>query len=239
VPTVRGADSRSRFLEAFHTLLTKASEFYKEEDDTTVIGDAFPVLNSLREVHLLLSEGAHNQYGDLPWTSRQEMLMQQWLLARPEFATFLPTRVMVAYPEAWMGRVDAMKRMQGWDDTSVRHFRDLAVFGEQILLSIRFGAWSDVNDPVQAANWARYWRAEIQGYIHAYRAVTGVDLTDTSESMSRLRYVMPSVHLRNRLASQAGALPAAQPMSLPAARPQALPTTAKSLAPKPAGTSGQ
>ena len=50
------------------------------------------------------------------------------------------------------------------------------MFGEQILLSIRYGAWSDVNEPVQAANWARFWRPEIQGYIHAYRAVTGVDL---------------------------------------------------------------
>src|SRR5262249_44201883 len=126
-----------------------------------------------------------------------------------------------------------------WTDVSVLHFRNLGTFGEQILLSIRFGAWSDVNDPVQAANWARYWRAEIQGYIHAHRAVTGVDLTDTSASMSRLRYARPSVHPRSRVGSQGGALPAAQPMSLPAARPQALATTAKSLAPKPAGTSGQ
>ncbi len=31
-------------------------------------------------------------------------------------------------------------------------------------------------EPEQAANWARYWRPEVQGYIHAYRAVTGVDL---------------------------------------------------------------
>ena len=48
-----------------------------------MVADGFPVLNALREVHLLLAEGAHNQYGDLPWTARQEMLMQQWLLARP------------------------------------------------------------------------------------------------------------------------------------------------------------
>jgi len=40
-----------------------------------MIADAFPVLNALREVHLLLAEGAHNQYGDLPWTARHEMLM--------------------------------------------------------------------------------------------------------------------------------------------------------------------
>ena len=43
-------------------------------DDTTVVADGFPVLNALKEVHLLLTQGAHNQYGDLPWTARQEML---------------------------------------------------------------------------------------------------------------------------------------------------------------------
>ena len=71
-----------------------------------------------------------------------------------------------------------MKTLQGWTDTSVLHFRDLGVFGEQILLGDPLRRWSSVIDREQAANWARYWRPEIQGYIHAYRAVTGVDLTD-------------------------------------------------------------
>ena len=134
------------------------------------------MLNALKEVHLILSQGAHSQFGDLPPTARIEMLMQQWLLSRPEFREFLPTRVMVAYPEPWMDRVDAMKKIQGWTDTSVMHFHNLAVFGEQILLSIRYGAWSVVFEPTQAFNFARFWRPQIQGYIHAYRAVTGVEL---------------------------------------------------------------
>ena len=99
---------------------------------------------------------------------------------------------MVAYPERWMDRVDAMKSLQGWTDASVLHFRDLGEFGEQILLSIRFGDWSDVNDPLQAANWARFWRPEIQGYIHAYRAVTGVDLTADVSDTGRLRIAISS-----------------------------------------------
>ncbi len=204
VPSIRGADSRSKFLEAFHNLLYLCAIFFKEDDDTTVIADGFPVLNALKDVHLLLSEGAHNQFGDLPSTARQEMLVQQWLLARPEFREFLPTRIMVAYPEKWMDRVDAMKTIQGWTDVSVLHFSNLGVFGERILLSIRFGAWSTVNDPVQAANWARFWRAEIQGYTHAYRAVTGVDLTTevTDVRQATTRYLQPSIHLRNRLTLQ-------------------------------------
>jgi hypothetical protein len=221
VPELQPADSRSKFLEGFHNLLHLCSVFYKEDDDATIIADGFPVLNGLKEVHLLLSEGAHNQFGDLPSTARQEMLMQQWLLARPEFREFLPTRIMVAYPEPWMDRVDAMKRLQGWTDTNVLHFRNLGVFGEQILLSIRFGAWSVTNDPAQAANWARYWRAEIQGYIHAYRAVTGVDLTTeaTTAQEAALRSTQPSVLLRQRLAGVG-----AQPM-LPAGGPVVSPAT--------------
>ncbi|MCB0837895.1 MAG: hypothetical protein KDD99_14580, partial [Bacteroidetes bacterium] len=159
------------------------------------------LLNALREVHLILAEGAHNQYGDLPATSRIEMLMQQWLLARPEFREFLPTRTMVAYPEPWMDRVAAMNQLQGWTDTNMINFLNLAVFGEQLLLSIRFGAWAKINDRKQAENWANFWREQIQGYIHAYRAVTGVDLTAMPVS-GKIDSRPPSYHLMERLKGQ-------------------------------------
>ena len=199
VPRLRSADPRKQFMDAFNVLLKLASTFFKQDDDTTVIADGFPLLNALKEVHLVLSQGAHNQFGDLPSTARQEMLIQQYILARPEFREFLPTRNAVAYPEP-MDRVEAMKHLQGWNDTSIIHFHNLAVFGEQILLGIRYGAWSGVNLPAQAANWARFWRAEIQGYIHAYRAVTGVDLS--SGSSNRVDSTPPSVHLYNRYMNQ-------------------------------------
>jgi hypothetical protein len=201
VPQLRPADSRAKFLEMFHNLLYLCMNFYKEDDDTTVIADGFPVLNALQDLHMLLAEGAHNQFGDLPATARIEMLMLEWLLARPEFREYLPTRIMVAYPEPWMDRVDAMKKLQGWTDTNVFHFRNLGVFGEQILLSIRYGAWSEVNDPDDAAIWARYWRGEIQGYIYAYFTVTGVDLTTdiTNQDQARLRATQPSALIRQRL----------------------------------------
>jgi hypothetical protein len=80
-----------------------------------------------------------------------------------------------------------MKQLQGWAGAGVTQFRDLGVFGEQLVLSIRYGNWSVVNDPVQAANWARYWRAEIQRYTHAYRAATGVDLNQGIDSTSPIR----------------------------------------------------
>ncbi|MGH4009987.1 MAG: hypothetical protein ACRDTH_17850 [Pseudonocardiaceae bacterium] len=192
----RTSDRRSKFIESFHTLLHLSHLFFKEDDDTTVIADGFPLLNALRETHLVLSEGAHNQFGDLPSTARAEMLIMQWLLARPEMREFLGGRVMVPYEEDWMDRVDTMKQIQGWSDTSITHTRDMGVFGEQLLLGIRYGNWSVVNDPQQAANWARYWRPEIQRYNHAYRAATGVDLTEKADT------TVPAHLLRRRLAQQ-------------------------------------
>jgi hypothetical protein len=121
------------------------------------------------------------------------MLMEEWLLARPEFRDYLPRRIMVDYPESWMQSVETMKTLQGWTDTSILHFRDLGVFGERILLSIRFRDWPTEIHQENAANWARYWRPEIQGYTHGYRAVTGVDLTD------RVDTTMPAELLRRRL----------------------------------------
>jgi len=205
VPNLMSADSRSRFIEAFHNLLYRTAIFYKEDAETTVIADAFPLLNALREVHLLLAEGAHNQFGDLPWTARTEMLMTQWLLARPEMREFLRGRHMVPYQEPWMGAVDCMKKLQGWTDTTVTHFHELAVTGERIILSVRYGDWSDINNiEDMAKNWARYWKADIQRYIHGYMSVTGVDLmaevTNTREASQRS--LQPSALLRNRLITQ-------------------------------------
>jgi hypothetical protein len=141
VADMQPVDSRSKFLEAFHNLLYVTSRFYKEADDTTVRADAFPVLNALKELHLILAQGAHNQFGDLTWTARVEMLIQKWLLSRPEIREFLGRPLMIPYKESWMAHVDSMKALQGWTDVSVSHYRDLAVYGEQLLLSVRYADW--------------------------------------------------------------------------------------------------
>jgi hypothetical protein len=203
VPSLRSADSRSKFLEAFHNLLTACVTFYKQDDNTMIIADAFPVLTALKDVHLLLAEGAHNQFGDLPSTARIEMLMQQWLLARPEMREFIGGRVMVPYAEAWMDRVDSMKKLQNWTDVTVVHFNELARFGEQLLLSIRYGSWSEIHDSRFAANWARDWRPEARQFIDSYRAVTGVDLAPEAVGPRvQDRDLQPSIHLRRRLELQ-------------------------------------
>ena len=195
---VHSADTRSKFLEAFHNLLYKAFVFFKEDAQTTVIADGYPLLNALKDVHLILAQGAHNQFGDMPWTARAEMLLVQFILARPEIRDFLQSRAMVPYKEPWMPQVDAMKTMQGWSDVTVTHFRDLAVYGEQLLLSIRYGDWTNVDNEDSAKNWARFHKEPIYAYLNANRIATGIDLSnlDTIDS------TVPAVLLQRRLQQQ-------------------------------------
>jgi hypothetical protein len=109
---------------------------------------------------------------------------------------------MVPYEEPWMGVVDTMKSLQGWSDTSISNFYRLARFGEQLLLSIRYTDWIGIDDPEPARDWSLYFRPEIQGYIHSYRAATGVDLAADSATNQpiEMRYKLPSELLRQRLA---------------------------------------
>ena len=198
VPPLRSAESRSKFIEAFNNLLHIAYLYCKESDDMTVRADAFPVLNALKEVHHILAHGAHNQFGDLPWTARVEMLTQQWMLARPEIREFLSGPPMVTYAEPWMGQVETMRQLQGWSDVSVTHFRDLSTFGESLILGIRYGNWNNISTAANAGNWALYWRTEIQSYMHSYRAVTGVDLT-SDISPGNTRNEQPAILHRRRV----------------------------------------
>jgi hypothetical protein len=219
VGDITPADPRSRFLEAFHQLLGECAQFYKDDANKWIDPDPYPLLNSIIAVHLLLAEGAHNQFGDLPFVSRKEMLIQQWLLAQPPMTSFLQSRPMIPYDEPWMGQVDSMKKLMGWTDTSVIHFNRLAVFGERLLLSIRYGNWNDRDIlPDQAANWAVYWRTEVQGYIHAYKTVTGVDLSGTTVQQARVDATPPSVLIARRTPQSTNALPENEfaPTSIPA-----------------------
>ena len=191
-------ERRSQFLESFHTLLYEAQELFRRDDDSTISADAFPVLNALRDTHLVLAEGAHNQYGDLPTEAREQMMVMQWLLRQDEMRDFLGGRPMIPYQEPWQDRVDSMKTINGWSPISITYFTELAIIGEQLLLTIRFGNW---NDPAlgsaSALNWARTWRNEIQRYVHAYRTATGVDLAAGVDS------TMPALLLRRREPTQA------------------------------------
>lgn len=199
VPRFDNVDSRPRFLGALHSLLHNTLAFYKEDANTTIVADGFGLLNALREVHMILSDGAINQFGDLTCAAREEMLIMQWLLSRQEMREFLRGRPGTPYKEDWMEQVEAMKRLQGWPDISIIHFHDLAQFGEQLLLSIRYSNWMSVTDQNSAKRWARKWRAQVQGYTHAYQAVTGVNLA--ANNPDTRHDLQPSLLLKQRMAN--------------------------------------
>jgi hypothetical protein len=164
------ADVRTSFPTAFTNLLNLCEVFYKEDNQTTVIADAFPVLVSLREVHRILAMGAGNAAPQLTFAARTETLMTQLMLAQPEIADFLRVRKMVPYDEAWMGQVDAVKDLQGWGPPSISSYRDLAVYGERVLLSIRLGDWT-VGTEDNARNWLRHHRSAIKRFNFARNAI--------------------------------------------------------------------
>ena len=176
-PGFNPADRRYKFLQSFHQLLYEATEYFVQSDNTIIRPDGFKLLNALRDTHRILAEGAHNQFGDLPTVARIEMLMEQWILARPEVREFLGGRVMVPYDEPWMDRVDSMKALQGWDNTSITFYGDLAEYGEKIILGIRYGNWEKISNRDKATNWADAFRNAIQRYIHSYYTITGIDLS--------------------------------------------------------------
>lgn len=201
VGDLQPADGRSKFLEIFHGLLHECARYFEDARNTLIVPDRFRLLNAIGPVHRVLAEGAHNQFGDLPSTARMEMLIQQWLLAQPPMREFLQTRAMVPYGEPWMGQVDALKQMMQWTDVSVSTFNQLAIDGEKILLSLRYGDWTGAGvGEDHAANWADDWKAEIQRYIQNYKSATGVDLGVERRAVSPAADLAtpPSVHLAKR-----------------------------------------
>lgn len=194
-PRQQLVERRSGFLATFHQVLFLANQYFKEYDDLTVQADAFPLYRALRDCHIVLSQGTQNQYGEMAVAARAEFLVMQSILAEPQMREFLGGRPMTPYPEEWMDRVDAMKSIQGWSETSIMNFNDLATIGEQLVLTIRLGNWADTGvGATQAANWAAAFRSGIQQYTAAYRTATGVDLAREANTE------MPSTLLARKLA---------------------------------------
>lgn len=199
VGALQPADSRSRFLETFHALLHSCVEFYRQEDDRTVDADARPVLNAANALNFLLSYGQHNQFASLTLQARVEMTIVQRLFEFDEFRQFLGGPVMVNYPRRWMDRVDTLRHAMGWGDASIIEFWHLAVSGENLLLSIRFGPFGPaVTNTGVASGWATSFRDNVMQYIHSYRAVSGVDLSADPAKGQVVDATQPSVYLSAR-----------------------------------------
>ena len=199
VGNLRPADDRSPFLRAFHTMLNISMQFYREFDDLTKQQDARPVLSALKELHIVLSEGSSNQFGTVPLQARVEMMMIQDLLGSAEIGRFLGGSLMVVYPELWMDRVETLRRLMRWGDTSIVEFWNLARMGEEIPFTVRFGPFGPAQANAQVADdWAVALRNQVCQYVHSYRAVTGVDLSAKLVSGQSIDATLPSRYLADR-----------------------------------------
>lgn len=182
-PGATGQPDGNRFVETFHRVLFLGLRHLRELDDLTLQAGAFGLHLALRDCHLVLAERAIDRSGDVAAMARAEHLVVQSLLAEPQVRDFLGGRSITPHPEPWWDRVDSMKRIQGWTDTGVVHFHDLATSGERLVLTIRLGSWADpAVGEQEAAGWARTFRADIHRYAAAYRAATGVDLTQGDDA---------------------------------------------------------
>lgn len=199
VGEIRPADDRSPFLKCFHTLLNVTMRFYRDVDDQQIQHDARPVLNALRELQMILLQGASNQFGTIPMQARVECMLAQWLLTAPEVQRFLGAPTMISYPEGWMAPVDTLRRMLQWGDTSIIEFWRLASYGELLICSARWGNFGPAaNNPQDAEDWALTFRNFLTQYVHSYRAVTGVDLSQELVSGQSVDATLPSVYLAQR-----------------------------------------
>jgi hypothetical protein len=179
------AQTGSSFKEAFHRLLRQSAVFFKEDYETTVIADAYNVLISLKQTNRILAASLWgNQAVELTLAARAETMLTQFILAQPETLRAFNVPLMAAYDEAWEPAVDAMTALQGWGTKPVSYYRDLAVYGEKILLGIMLPAWQLVENVDSAAHWLRFNRNHIKQFMSSYYAVTGIDLTvpETADS---------------------------------------------------------
>ena len=195
---IRPAETRADFLEAFHNFLYHCSVFYKEDSNTTIIADAYLILRDLQRLHLILAQGAGNECWGITWEARIETLMMQFMMARREMRDFLQSRAMVLYKAPWEAQVDAMKTLQGWNNGSITYWVDLAEYGEKLLLLARYHYWPGVDDDVAVKDIIRQAKPQVLGFISAYRAVTGFDLTNPDA----IGATIPAIDMQSRVALQ-------------------------------------
>ena len=185
LPAPRAPDARLRvksspLLDAFHAALIEAIHLIPS-------ADASHLLFRLRRLHIHLAQRASRivegvpppdiftRLGESLSLGRADLLTAQWLLARPELTAALRGPVLVPYAQPWMPTLDRLRQLTRSFDSLALFYDDLAATSEALLLSIRFGDWTQSTPPA-AANWASFWRPDIARYLVAYQELTGIAL---------------------------------------------------------------
>ena len=111
---------QARFTSALSTLFDRATNFFREDDDTTLSADALPLLHALDDLHGLLSDAGDPRLELVVRSTRRDMLVELYALNRPELRPMFPVHPNVTVPEPWMAVVDAVAILEGWDQVSAR-----------------------------------------------------------------------------------------------------------------------
>lgn len=178
MPKLSAADGRSNVIKALNDLVYEAALFYRDDADTTRIADGYKVMLAIQGLQLLLAQRASNQFNSLNIELMVQMMIVQYILSRPNVIQFLQGPPMVAYAAPWQRAVEAMMKLQGWDNVSVSHYSTLADAADLILSGVRLGDWMHRDTTQdQAENFVRYFMPQFKAYANSYKAVTGLDLT--------------------------------------------------------------
>lgn len=180
---IRPVQRNGSFSAAFHGLLHVAMRYYAQFDDKAVHADGFAVLQALRTFSDVLKRTEMNTFGRIAFDARREFATYGWMLQQPEIRRFLVSEGIPA-KEPWLPAVDALNALCGWRVGPALYYYDLAVEGERLLASVRWLDW-DSSGPSEAADWALFWRQNIQTYVYRMRLVTGLDLASDEKEHIR------------------------------------------------------
>jgi len=190
LPGVRGHSGTkpSHILDAFHAVLLEAT---RRDAASPRAPDGSRLALLLRRLHLCLAQTASRvvdgvsnpdvfkRLGESFALGRADLLSAQWLLARPELSTALRGPILVPAAEPWTAPLDHLRRLTDTIDSLTLFYCDLATTSEALLLSVRFGDWTQAS-PAAANAWATFWHAEMVRYLVAYQEVTGIPLAEAS-----------------------------------------------------------
>lgn len=230
---IQPTQTDTSFLGALHNVIGGSGKLLRDRLNKTLSIDTHSLGRTLGNMNVRLAMGAHNQLWEVTRRIRRDMLVQQWILSRPEVTEFLRVPAMVDMKEGWMSALAAYrdrKNQQSWSTARsgnygnvsgnssqsalvVQQFHRLACKSEIMVLGARWGGWSD-EDLVgkSAEGWLNEVQHDIKDYISDYREVTrlvNLDVETADPQALALREMQPLQFL----GSQAGGNAARQLMN--------------------------
>lgn len=230
---IQGMQSDTSFLGALHNVIGGSGKLLRDRLNKTLDVDTHSLGRILGNMNVRLAMGAHNQLWEVTRRIRRDMLVQQWILSRPEVTEFLRVPAMVDMREGWMSALAAYRDRKNQQSRSasrsgnygsvsgnssqsalvVQQFHRLACKSEIMVLGARWGGWSN-EDMVgkSAEGWLNEVQHDIKDYISDYREVTrlvNLDVETADPQALALREMQPLQFL----GSQAGGTAARQLMT--------------------------